>query len=471
MNYMPPGKMFEIVIPVFRKVMWLFIFVLLHYSCQNRSIEIEKWIGQPTPCIKTLLDSSSNYFPIANDSLVRKFYQSNHFLPVWSLRGTLLPAADSLIYFIGKSTYFALSPKDYHQDEITSLLASKDKIDWCKIDILLTDGFFSIWHDLKNGRSNPFKPLKESKTDDSTKIETLRKAILFNSVIKEIVLREPEHKEYHILKDNLIRLLQKQARSHQPIAEPFPDSIAILQINMERWRWEPDKLPDEYILVNIPSFKLKIIEKGISVFESKIIVGKPETRTPLITSMVECFTIYPYWHIPRKIAVNEILPAIQKDTSYISRNNLDILDRKGNLINPKNLNWKKLSADNFPVILRQREGPENSLGIIKFQFDNPYAVYLHDTNARNLFNQDYRALSHGCVRVEKAFDIALYLVRDDSLYCTPDDLKQYMELKQRRQIDLVRPIPIFIRYFTAEAKGDSVFIYNDLYGLDAQLKN
>ena len=452
------------------------ILVFVHYSCQNRSIEIERQFGQPSSCIKTLLDSSSNYFPIANNALVTKFYQSNHFLAAWSLRDTLLPAADSLLFFIGRIAYFGLSPKDYHDDEIRSLLSSKSKIDWCKIDVLLTDSFFSIWHDIKNGRSNPRKLLSASIIDDSIKIGTLRKATVLNSVIREILLREPEHREYHILKDNLTRLLQKQARSHQSIkgqeiTEPLPDSIGILQINMDRWRWESDKLPDQYILVNIPSFKLKIIEKGISVFESKIIVGKPETPTPLITSVIECFTIYPYWHIPRKIAINEILPTIQKDTSYITNNNLDVLDRKGNLLDPKKLTWKKFTTDNFPVILRQREGPENSLGVIKFQFDNPYAVYLHDTNAKKLFNQDDRALSHGCVRVEKAFDLALYLVRDDSLYCTPDDLKQYMEFKQRMQIDLVKPIPILIRYFTAEAKQDSLFIYNDLYSLDAQLEN
>ncbi len=142
------------------------------------------------------------------------------------------------------------------------------------------------------------------------------------------------------------------------------------------------------------------------------------------------------------------------------------MDRNGKVLNPSTLKWKTFHEDYFPVILRQREGPDNSLGVIKFQFKNPYAIYLHDTNAKGLFRKDDRALSHGCVRVEKARDLAFYLVKDDSILCTPDDLAQYLEIKHRMEINIVNPIPVFIRYFTAEANADTLLIYKDIYEMD-----
>lgn len=211
---------------------------------------------------------------------------------------------------------------------------------------------------------------------------------------------------------------------------------------------------------------MKVVDKNEVVLESKVIVGQPDWQTKRITSKIERFTIYPYWHVPRKIAVSEMLPLIQGDTGYINRNNLDVLDRNGKLLDPATLKWKTFHEDYFPVILRQREGSDNSLGVIKFQFKNPYAIYLHDTNAKGLFRKDERALSHGCVRVEKARDLALYLVKDDSILCTPDDLVQYLEIKHRMEINIVNPIPVFIRYFTAEASADTLLIYKDIYEMD-----
>jgi murein L,D-transpeptidase YcbB/YkuD len=238
-----------------------------------------------------------------------------------------------------------------------------------------------------------------------------------------------------------------------------------LFVNLERWRWESE-LPDRYLIVNIPAYQMKVVEQGKSVLESKVIVGKPETPTQRITSVIDRFTIYPYWHIPRKIAVGEMLPLIQRDMGYINRNNLDVLDRKGNILDPATLKWKSFHEDYFPVVLRQREGVDNSLGVIKFTFKNPYAIYLHDTNAKRLFKEEECALSHGCVRVEKARDLAFYLVKEDSILCTPEDLQQYLEIRHRMEIDIVNPIPVYIRYFTAEANADTVMFYEDIYKMD-----
>jgi L,D-transpeptidase YcbB len=194
-------------------------------------------------------------------------------------------------------------------------------------------------------------------------------------------------------------------------------------------------------------------------------VGAIESPTPPITSVIECFTIYPYWYVPRKIAAEEYLPVIQKDTSFLTRNNFDVLDRKGRVLNQDSINWLKFHKNYFPVVLRQREGDENSLGIIKFLFDNPYAVYLHDTNAKRLFKSTRRAFSHGCIRMERAIDLAHLLVMG-CLKKKSRVVENVLSAKQRQTFNLSVPIPVYIRYFTAEVVEGVFHQYEDIYGRD-----
>jgi murein L,D-transpeptidase YcbB/YkuD len=148
--------------------------------------------------------------------------------------------------------------------------------------------------------------------------------------------------------------------------------------------------------------------------------------------------------------------------------NFEVLDARGGIVNPDSVDWKKINKNNFPFILRQREGADNSLGLIKFMFHNPYAVYLHDTNAKRLFRHDRRAFSHGCIRIEKAFDLAHYLATGNT-DARSKTLDYYLKQKKRHTIDLQKPIPIYVRYFTCEYKNDSFFHYEDVYGRDQQI--
>lgn len=406
--------------------------------------------------LEQFLDSTSaHYISVRNKKVVAQFYEENNFVPAWSMPDSLLPVADSLIHFIYKAPFFGLFPEAYRVGEIRAALQSEDRDRLLPLDILLTDAFFSLRHDLKYGRNNP------SNLYDSLEENILQQRIAENSVIQYLKMNEPQHATYRNLKIHLAKILKE--KGHEAIE--VEDTIQTIFSNLERWRWELP-FPDRFIFVNVPSFMMKVVDKNEVVLESRVIVGQPDWQTKRITSKIERFTIYPYWHVPRKIAISEMLPLIQRDTGYINRNNLDVLDRNGKVLDPSTLKWKTFHEDYFPVILRQREGPDNSLGVIKFQFKNPYAIYLHDTNAKGLFRKDDRALSHGCVRVEKARDLAFYLVKDDSILCTPDDLAQYLEIKHRMEINIVNPIPVFIRYFTAEASADTLLIYKDIYEMD-----
>jgi murein L,D-transpeptidase YcbB/YkuD len=243
------------------------------------------------------------------------------------------------------------------------------------------------------------------------------------------------------------------------------EKIQSVNVNLDRWRQEKTSFGRRYVYINIPSFMLRVIENDTVIFSSKVIVGAVETPTPDISSVIECFTIYPYWHVPRKIAVEEYLPVIQKDTTFITRNNFEVLDRKGKVLNPDSIDWAKYHKNYFPVVLRQREGEENSLGIIKFVFDNPYAVYVHDTNAKRLFSSSRRAFSHGCIRMERAVELAHYLV-NGSLKNKSKVVEKYIKEKQRHTVNLRTPMPIFIRYFTAEVVNNEFLHHKDVYNKD-----
>jgi murein L,D-transpeptidase YcbB/YkuD len=212
------------------------------------------------------------------------------------------------------------------------------------------------------------------------------------------------------------------------------------------------------------------------VFESKVICGKPETRTPLLTSEISDIITYPTWTVPTSIIVKQYLPRLKNNPNYISRLGLKLMNNKGEVINPGSVNWSKYSRG-IPYRVVQGSGDNNSLGVIKFNFDNPYAVYLHDTNQRYLFKNASRALSHGCVRVQEWEKLAYYIAgndsllskRKDSLKYTADSIKSWISQKERHHIDVKNHITLYIRYFSCEGKKGEVVFYEDIYGEDRQL--
>lgn len=238
-------------------------------------------------------------------------------------------------------------------------------------------------------------------------------------------------------------------------------------VNLERWRHRTDSMPESYVWVNIPSYTLELHDSGKVVLTSRVIVGKPGHETPLLSSRLTNFQLYPYWRVPISIIAKEMLPQIRRDTGYLSRNNLEVVDRHNNIVDPRRLNWKKYSAQYFPYVIRQMTGLDNSLGIIKFNFSNKYAVYLHDTNLRNLFGLTRRALSHGCVRVQQWEPLAMYLIRNDTLRHLPDSVRAWMVAQKQQLVSLRTRVPVYLRYYTCRADSlGNLFFYDDIYGYD-----
>lgn len=245
-----------------------------------------------------------------------------------------------------------------------------------------------------------------------------------------------------------------------------------IAINLDRYRMQlPDSMPVSYIMVNLPAFRMQVFDSGRVVIDSRVIVGQPRTRTPVLNSTVVNFVTYPQWTVPYSIIFKEMLPKIQNNPAYLNRQRLMVVDRNDSIIDPRTVNWSKLGKKNFPYLLRQRQGDDNSLGVIKFNFINPYSVYLHDTNARSLFGRQARALSHGCVRVQAWDTLARYLIAMDSTNTPMDTVSNWMSRQEKRTVPLKRKLPIYIRYFTCEvSKEGRIRFMEDIYGEDKALR-
>src|SRR5262245_20633375 len=175
----------------------------------------------------------------------------------------------------------------------------------------------------------------------------------------------------------------------------------------------PDSLTEKYIWVNIPTYSLRLMNDDTVVLGSKIVVGKPITRTPVLTSAVSELVTYPQWTIPASIIEKEILPGMKKDTGYLRKKGYMLLNSKNEEVSPDSVNWSKYKKT-IPYKVIQGSGDDNALGILKFNFPNKYSVYLHDTNQRSFFGMESRALSHGCVRVQEWEKMAYYIMNNEN---------------------------------------------------------
>src|SRR5690606_30272522 len=230
---------------------------------------------------------------------------------------------------------------------------------------------------------------------------------------------------------------------------PVEQRIKTIIVNMERCRWLPNKISDldEYIGVNIPSYGMRYVKDGKTALESKVIVGDEANKTVVFSGNMSYLVFSPYWNVPKSIVEEEIMPALEKDPDYLEKHNME-------------WNGKQL---------RQRPSDENSLGRVKFMFPNRNNIYLHDTPAKSLFRKEDRALSHGCIRVQKARDLAVKILEDDKAW-TPEKIDRAMKSDEEQQYALKRKIPVYIAYFTAVADENGIVaFFEDIYKRDNRL--
>jgi murein L,D-transpeptidase YcbB/YkuD len=247
-----------------------------------------------------------------------------------------------------------------------------------------------------------------------------------------------------------------------------------LRLTLERWRWVPYQFPRPPIVVNIPEFRLRTYDKdGTIALMMNVIVGKAyRHETPVFERDMKYVVFRPYWNVPPSIQRSEIVPAIRKDRDYIAKKHYEVVTPQGSVVTSGTISddvLQQLSAGK--LLVRQKPGPSNALGLVKLMFPNEYNVYLHSTPSQQLFSQSRRDFSHGCIRVEKPAELAAWVLRDKPEWSLERVRAAMQTGKDNLQVNLTNPVPVLILYGTAVVdEQNEVHFFDDIYGHDADLE-
>ncbi len=247
---------------------------------------------------------------------------------------------------------------------------------------------------------------------------------------------------------------------------PVEKRMDMIRVNMERARWVLQQLEPDFLVVNIAGFNIRRVKNDSIVFFSPVIVGRLHHDSPVFKGKMTYIELNPTWTLPYSIATKETLPKLQKDPSYLAKKNMIIMDRDGKKLDPSTIDFSKYSRGNFPFIIRQEPGPHNALGQVKFMFPNKYSVYLHDTPARSLFSREDRAFSHGCIRLDKKWELLMNLMNEPDVW-NMEKINEIIKTEKTTRITLPQPIDIVILYWTAGADKEARLFFNkDIYNRD-----
>jgi murein L,D-transpeptidase YcbB/YkuD len=256
---------------------------------------------------------------------------------------------------------------------------------------------------------------------------------------------------------------------------PLRERAIQLQTSLERWRWLPEDFPESPVIVNIPGYMLRVFSEDHRVaIHMKVVVGKAiRNQTPVFAKNMRYIVFRPFWNIPLDITRADVIPGLRKNSHYLAHKGFEVTDQSGRVITRGAVSTAGLAQlHSGKLMVRQKPGPSNSLGLVKFMFPNEYEVYLHSTPAPQLFKRSRRDFSHGCIRVEMPAELAAWLLRDQPKW-TLDTVRAAMNTgPDNQQVNLTRPVPVLIVYLTAtvEENGE-VYFYNDIYGHDDSLND
>jgi murein L,D-transpeptidase YcbB/YkuD len=459
--------------------------------------------------------------------LVQQFYSENKV--VWHSTISDSIKRNKLANLITNADWYALNPDCYHEKFLTARKVLKNIEDTVNAELIYTDAALSFMHDLAYGGDYNFVQYNAIKyhPDNLDLISALRTALTSIDLIENITKVEPSNDKYNALKQEYVRMLgmykeqdlkdvtvtskqvvasnlnlviklrqlgylantdttdqnlkaafKKFQQQYSLLVQPSmtESSLAILNEtishklealiwNLAWYRWLNLMKDKQFIAINIPANHLTFFDKSSVKLESRMVVGKTSTPTPTLISEIKNVIYYPYWNIPRSIATKEILPILKRAPGYLQELKLEVL-LNGNVINGSGINWHSYSVSNFPFQLRQKPGCQNALGRLKFDFDNPYHVYIHDTNVKFAFLAKKRFLSHGCMRIEKPFELAVALgVPPEKI-----DMTDCLENKKPEIIALPKAVPVFVIYATIYVQNGQLQWYEDAYHKIRKLK-
>lgn len=405
---------------------------------------------------------------------VFRFYTDNYSGDSWTDSQQGLDQSEIALALLARADHYGLSLSDYHLESLSfkklkqwrDFPSEKNQKERAKFDILLTDGLITFINHLHFGKYNPLydaSSIDSSRTNGFCADEILSAARLRADFRGEIHNAQPKIKAYRDLQAYLDRY---RAENKATATKAVMDKIIM---NMERLRWISTQ-SENYIMVNIPSYTLEFHQED-EVSDFKVVVGKPTTKTPVLESEIEYFSTAPDWRVPQSIFRNEILPEILKDMSYLADHHYTVYDAQGNEVVVNASTRRKIRNNPTKYSVRQSSGEDNALGAVVFRFQNPHAVYVHDTPQKQFFNRGKRALSHGCIRVENADRLAAMLLSYDDSEYRISELEYAIQSYEKKDFVLSKPLPIIITYLTCLIKNGKPTLYTDIYQSDKSLQD
>lgn len=422
--------------------------------------------------ITFLLKDSLNLANLNYPKSVIRCYAANSYNFLWLNDKQNIDQAEMALVLLIQANRFGLLPSDYYPKNLTlerlnqlrSFSSGKQEKEKAMFDILVTDGLITF---INNNHFGKYNPLYDRSYIDSIRIngfcadEVLSDARRQVDFLKAVCAVQPKLKAYQDLQNYL----------YQSYAGGNPDTtsaeVAKILVNMERLRWINTQSSD-YVWINIPSYTLAFHHHG-NVSEFKVVVGKPKTATPVLESEIDYFSTAPDWRVPQSIFLNEILPEILENSSYLEDNHYSIYDETGEKVSVNSSILREINRNPRKYSVRQSSGDHNALGAIVFRFQNSHGVYLHDTPQKQYFNRENRALSHGCIRVQNPQLLATQLLAFDHSNEKISVLEDAVKMYRKRDFILKQPIPIIITYLTVLIKNGKPIIYTDIYQLDKSL--
>jgi murein L,D-transpeptidase YcbB/YkuD len=436
----------------------------------------------------------NNKGKLANPNLITSFYVQNDYDPVFVMDHIFNGDVDIISNYFEKAGQHGLDPKMFKADQIKQLVAKfKDKKgiknlneayhDIAELEILMANSLINYSSALEYGMVSPRKIYSRyftatKRPDSVSMLKTLRAQNL-KAYLDSI---QPKDPQYLMLQKALMGGGTAQGMTKE-------ETTRYLVVNMERLRWKNKPKEPEYVIVNIPDYRLDVMENGNSILNMKVVVGegrnmdnantlveydesdkkdRPFSReTPQLNSMIHSVQVNPVWNIPQSIASKEIMVEAAQDPYYLSNKGIDVYENGKIVEDPETIDWGSVSKDQYEF--KQRPGNDNSLGKIKFLFNNNSSVYLHDTPAKSGFSQTMRALSHGCVRLGDPQALAKVIFGDGPTY---DKISKAMseDNPEPTTIAVPKKMPVYITYVTCWADSNGTLQYRpDVYGLDIVL--
>jgi murein L,D-transpeptidase YcbB/YkuD len=503
------------------------LFFLAPLCAQAIAQEALGSVSETSLTLRTILASQSEDSSSTGYNEIAEFYRARDFQPVWTGDDMAANRALRVLETLDRASEQGLRPEDYPTDR-NGLDGPVDGAEAALYEIALTNALFRYASDVHSGRFKPKDVYKDAllETPAFDVAAQLNRALSHRTIDAFLEGLSPAQKQYRLLVAALARYRAiadrggwpaLSAKSRDRLAErlaledpelaavatpsaeevhaailryerrngmeddgklspamlaalnvPASERIQQIEANLERLRWMPQRLEHRYIAVNVPDQSVDFVRDGKAVLHSKVVVGKPDTPTPILRAQVRAIVANPPWDLSDPIAA-ELLPHLRKDPNYLLTKNIVLAD--GPVDDPygQNIDWSKVTANTIPYQLRQRPGGGNALGTLMLDMPNDFDVYLHDTPNKDLFKLETREKSHGCVRVEEIYPLASLILTDDAENGVRK-LTDAVATGETIRLPVEDPIPVYLLYWTAIPQADgTVGFRTDRYGRDAKL--